>query len=164
MSIKYWTACDSPIGPLTLVSDATALVGLYMEGHDPAPVGSADWIENPDTEPFDLTKRQLREYFAGQRQVFDIPLVFEGTEFQQSVWKLLLEIPFGQTTTYGELATKLGKPGASRAVGLANGQNPISIIVPCHRVVGSSGRLTGYAGGLARKQALLAHEQGFTLG
>jgi methylated-DNA-[protein]-cysteine S-methyltransferase len=154
---RVHTVVDSPLGPLTLVAADGALVGLYQEDqrHRPAP----DSFGVPDPAPFTEVIAQLTEYFSGQRTVFDLPLAFTGTPFQTTVWRALLEIPYGQTVSYGELAARIGKPSASRAVGLANGRNPISIIVPCHRVVGSSGSLTGYGGGLARKQWLLALEQ-----
>ncbi len=104
------------------------------------------------------TRRQLSEYFAGSRRTFELPLRLQGTAFQQTVWRRLTEIPYGDTWSYGQLAARIGKPGASRAVGLANGRNPIAILVPCHRVIGADGSLTGYGGGLERKQWLLAHE------
>ena len=111
-----------------------------------------------DASPFDETRRQLDEYFAGQRHIFDLPLAAEGTEFQLAVWRELTHIPFGETCSYGDIARRVGRPAASRAVGAANGRNPISIIVPCHRVIGSTGALTGYGGGEARKRWLLEHE------
>src|SRR5262249_49799561 len=113
----------------------------------------------PDPRPFTEVMRQLDEYFAGQRTDFDVPLTFAGTPFQQRVWAALREIPYGQTVTYGQLAERIDQPSAARAVGLANGRNPIGIIVPCHRVVGATGDLTGYGGGLHRKQYLLEFER-----
>jgi methylated-DNA-[protein]-cysteine S-methyltransferase len=115
---------------------------------------------DPDGEVFAETGRQLNEYFAGKRRDFDLPLAFHGTPFQQRVWTALREIPYGETVSYGKLADELGQPSAARAVGLANGKNPISVIVPCHRVVGSTGGLTGYGGGLERKRYLLDFERG----
>ena len=154
---------DSPIGPLTLVADGGALACLYMNDHRHAPgieaFGEPDPDGGPQAEVIDLTKRQLEEYFDGERFDFDIPLHLPGTAFQQRVWEGLRGIPYGETISYGELAQRLGQPNASRAVGLANGKNPVSIIVPCHRVIGASGRLTGYGGGLDRKQLLLDLER-----
>jgi methylated-DNA-[protein]-cysteine S-methyltransferase len=153
------TVIDSPYGPLTLVAEDGRLAGLYMEAqrHLPEPATFGDRV--PETEaPFAETTRQLAEYFAGRRDSFDLPLKLTGTAFQQQVWAALQEIPCGQTWTYGQLAEHIGRPTASRAVGLANGRNPISVIVPCHRVVGSDGSLTGYGGGVERKRALLEHE------
>ncbi|GAB2995487.1 methylated-DNA--[protein]-cysteine S-methyltransferase [Amycolatopsis acidiphila] len=158
MSIRH-TVTDSPIGELTLVADDQALIGLYFEGHRRRPRLTAGL--GPRTgEGFEAPMAQLKEYFAGHRRTFDLELAPRGTPFEQRVWSLLTRIPHGQTRTYGELAAALGEPGAAQAVGNANGWNPISIIVPCHRVVGASGRLTGYAGGLARKRFLLDLEEG----
>lgn len=155
---------DSPIGPLTLVADGGALACLYMDDHRHAPAedafGPADPAPGPQADVLAEAERQLTEYFAGTRTEFDLPLAMPGTAFQQRVWAGLREIPYGETISYGELARRLGQPNASRAVGLANGRNPVSIIVPCHRVVGSSGRLTGYGGGLDRKAHLLELERG----
>lgn len=153
---------DSPVGQLTLVcSTDDELTGLYLDEqrHRPAEVlfGARDDSLLPEVAV------QLAEYFAGGRTRFDLPLKMTGTPFQQEVWAALQGIPYGETTTYKELADALGKPQAARAVGLANGKNPISIIVPCHRVIGSTGSLTGYGGGLQRKQQLLAHERSDTL-
>jgi methylated-DNA-[protein]-cysteine S-methyltransferase len=153
---------DSPVGPLTLVcSTDNELTGLYMDEqrHRPA----EDLFGARDDSLLPEVAVQLAEYFAGARTSFDLPLKMTGTPFQQEVWAALQDIPYGETTTYGELADALGKPQAARAVGLANGKNPISIIVPCHRVIGSTGSLTGYGGGLQRKQQLLAHERSDTL-
>ena len=149
---------DSPLGALTALQRGGALVGLYMTQQRHAPTPQADWM--PTDMPFADVRRQLDEYFRGQRTHFDLKLAPEGTTFQQRVWQLLLQIPYGQTRSYGQLAELLGQPGAARAVGLANGRNPIGIVIPCHRVVGSQGALTGYGGGLERKRWLLAHEQG----
>ncbi|HEY0689453.1 MAG TPA: methylated-DNA--[protein]-cysteine S-methyltransferase [Kribbella sp.] len=153
---------DSPVGPLTLVcSTDDELTGLYLDEqrHRPA----EDLFGARDDSLLPEVAVQLAEYFAGGRTRFDLPLKMTGTPFQQEVWAALQGIPYGETTTYKELADALGKPQAARAVGLANGKNPISIIVPCHRVVGSTGSLTGYGGGLPRKQQLLAHERSDTL-
>ncbi|CNF07536.1 methylated-DNA-protein-cysteine methyltransferase Ogt [Mycobacterium tuberculosis] len=151
---------DSPVGPLTLVATDGALSGLYMEKQRHLPseetFGAPD---DPDTEPFATVAAQLTAYFAGELTEFDVPLALRGTPFQQRVWTALQGIPYGETTTYGELAAELGSPTASRAVGLANGRNPVGVIVPCHRVVGSTGSLTGYGGGLDRKRYLLDFER-----
>ena len=153
----------SPIEDLTLVTDGSALTGLYMNAHlhtDRTGWGELVALEDEATAPvLRATAAQLTAYFAGELTQFDLPLAGHGTPFQQRVWSELLAIPYGQTTSYGELAGRLGNPGASRAVGLANGRNPISIVVPCHRVVGSTGQLTGYGGGIERKRTLLALEQ-----
>lgn len=154
--MRVHTVIDSPIGPLTLVARDGALAAVYMAEHRHRPPADTDGPR--DEEPFGEVITQLGEYFAGTRREFDVPLVFDGTPFQQTVWKALLDIPYGQTVSYGELAALIGRPSASRAVGLANGKNPISIIVPCHRVVGASGGLTGYGGGIDRKRFLLGLE------
>lgn len=151
MSHSYF---DSPIGPLLLTGDATALTGLYLAEHVRIATPRGDRDDAAFAEPV----RQLTEYFAGDRQAFELPIAPAGTPFQLRVWQLLQGIGYGERRTYGELAAELGNPNAARAVGLANGRNPISIIVPCHRVVGSSGALTGYAGGLTNKQWLLDFE------
>jgi methylated-DNA-[protein]-cysteine S-methyltransferase len=152
---------DSPVGPLTLVAAGGALAGLYMDAqrHRPPPEAFGEPAGDPGGEPFAEAAGQLREYFAGERTEFDLPLALDGTAFQRRVWAALRSIPYGQTVSYGRLAGRLGQPSASRAVGLANGKNPVSIIVPCHRVVGADGGLTGYGGGIERKRYLLAHEQ-----
>jgi methylated-DNA-[protein]-cysteine S-methyltransferase len=148
---------QSPIGRLLLTSDGTALTGLYMEPSRKAQ-STDGWTEDAAGAPLSLALRQLSEYFAGTRREFDLPLRMRGTVFQQRVWRELTEIPYGRTWSYGELAKRIDNPSASRAVGLANGSNPISIVVPCHRVIGADGSLTGYGGGLERKRWLLAHE------
>jgi len=148
---------QSPIGRLLLTSDGTALTGLYMEPSRKAQ-STDGWCEDAAGAPLAQALRQLSEYFAGTRREFDLPLRMQGTGFQQRVWRELTEIPYGQTWSYGELAKRIDNPSASRAVGLANGRNPISVIVPCHRVIGADGSLTGYGGGLERKRWLLAHE------
>jgi methylated-DNA-[protein]-cysteine S-methyltransferase len=154
----YYTQLDSPVGPVLLTSNGTALTGLYMTEHKYGEEIGDNWVPSDDAAPFPDAKRQIEAYFAGTLTHFDLPLAMSGTPFQRRVWEALLAIPYGETTSYGELARSLGNPGASRAVGLANGRNPISIIVPCHRVIGSNGKLTGYGGGLPRKSALLALE------
>jgi methylated-DNA-[protein]-cysteine S-methyltransferase len=151
-----YTRFDSPIGVLVLVRDDVGLTGLYLpNGHHPVAV-APDWTR--DAAAFDDVRTQLEEYFAGCRREFDLPLHPIGTPFQLRVWAALLEIPYGETTSYGKTAAEIGAPTASRAVGLANGHNPIPIIVPCHRVIGANGSLTGYGGGLDAKRWLLAHE------
>jgi methylated-DNA-[protein]-cysteine S-methyltransferase len=157
-SQRCHTVMDSSCGPLTLVAIDGRLSGLYMERqrHRPA----QETFGEPDPQPFVEVIRQLEEYFASQRTSFDVPITLSGTDFQRRVWTALREIPYGQTVSYGQLADRLGQPTASRAVGLANGKNPISVIVPCHRVVGTDGGLTGYGGGLERKQFLLDFERG----
>ncbi|WP_414938920.1 methylated-DNA--[protein]-cysteine S-methyltransferase [Amycolatopsis sp. cmx-11-51] len=155
---------DSPYGPLTLVADGECLCGLYMVQQRHRPAEETFGHPDPSAPVFVETEKQLKEYFAGQRKDFDLPLSFGGTEFQRMVWKSLRGIPYGETVSYGRLADRLGRPTASRAVGLANGKNPMGIIVPCHRVVGSTGDLTGYGGGIERKRQLLDFErEGATL-
>jgi methylated-DNA-[protein]-cysteine S-methyltransferase len=160
-SPRSHTVVDSPVGPLTLVAAGGALVGLYMTGqrHLPPPETFAEPADDPDGRPFAEAAGQLREYFDGERTEFDLRLALDGTEFQKRVWAALQDIPYGRTVSYGQLADQIGQPTASRAVGLANGKNPVGIIVPCHRVVGADGDLTGYGGGIGRKRYLLAHEQ-----
>jgi methylated-DNA-[protein]-cysteine S-methyltransferase len=150
---------DSPCGRLTLVAEGDALRGLYMHQQRHRPADLTFGERSAGAEIFDRTRAQLEEYFAGTRREFDLPLAFRGTPFQRAVWTALLDIPYGETASYGELAQLLGKPAAARAVGLANGKNPISIVVPCHRVIGSTGSLTGYGGGLERKEYLLGFER-----
>ena len=154
----------SPVGDLVLTASETGLTGVYFptSRHGPPPVGPHPLTPSPfgrgGTEVLDRVESQLNEYFAGTRTTFDLPLEPVGTPFQLSVWTLLRKIPYGVTTSYGELARRLGDPQKSRAVGAANGANPIPIIVPCHRVVGSKGELTGFGGGLELKRWLLEHE------
>lgn len=154
----FYTVFDSPIDPLTLTSDGVSLTGLYMELHKGIPVADESWVRDDNAMPFALAKEELAAFFDGTIEQFTVPLKPSGTEFQLKVWNELTKIPFGQVISYGELAYRIGNPKASRAVGLANGQNPISIIVPCHRVIGASGKLTGYGGGLPRKAYLLQLE------
>lgn len=157
MQHRAHTVVDSPVGPLTLVATDGELAGLYMVEHRHRP--PVETFGDLEPEPFAAVAAQLEEYFEGRRTDFDLPLAYGGTLFQRTVWAALRKIPYGQTISYAELAERIGRPTASRAVGLANGKNPISIIVPCHRVVGSSGDLTGYGGGLARKRHLLDFER-----
>lgn len=148
---------DSPVGELLLVGDDDGLAGLYLPEHKRGPQVAPGWRR--DDEALAATRAQLGEYFAHERTAFDLPLSPAGTPFQLEVWEALKRIPYGETRGYGDLAAELGRPGAARAVGAANGRNPISIVVPCHRVIGSTGTLTGYAGGVAVKERLLAHER-----
>jgi methylated-DNA-[protein]-cysteine S-methyltransferase len=183
----YYTYLDNPFQTLLLTSDGRMLTGLFLvEQNKGQQVGAersidgalpsgrrsnlqafrhsgsiqigADWVRHDESAPFMEAKRQLTAYFHGELKAFDLPLRLCGTEFQQRVWEELRRIPYGSTISYGELAQRVGNPNASRAVGLANGRNPISIVVPCHRVIGANGKLTGYSGGVARKEALLALE------
>src|SRR5215475_2854465 len=155
------TVMDSPIGPLTLIAENGRLAGVHMEitryEPDAATLGTA--VGDDDEPVLASAARQLDAYFDGDLTSFDLPLTLDGSQFQRTVWAALQDIPYGQTTSYGELAKRIGQPSASRAVGLANGRNPVSIIVPCHRVIGADGSLTGYGGGMDRKRFLLAHEQ-----
>jgi methylated-DNA-[protein]-cysteine S-methyltransferase len=148
----------SPVGPLKLVASHKGLAAIVWPDDDPRRVRLGPVVEDPDNPVLVETERQLAAYFAGKRRTFTVPLDFNGTAFQKSVWTALLTIPFGETRSYGEIARQIGRPTASRAVGAANGKNPISIIAPCHRVIGSTGELTGFAGGLATKAHLLRLE------
>lgn len=148
---------DSPVGPLTIVDDDDHLVGLYMDEQRHRPDPGTHGERDDDVQP--RVREQLTAYWAGQLREFDLPLRLVGTPFRQRVWEALRTIPYGETWSYGKLAVEIGQPAASRAVGLANGRNPVSIVVPCHRVVGANGSLTGYGGGLQRKQWLLDHER-----
>jgi methylated-DNA-[protein]-cysteine S-methyltransferase len=150
---------DSPVGRLRLVGGAAGLAGVLWEKQAPAESGFELDREDDRDPVLRQAARELREYFAGERREFSVPLDFRGTEFQNKVWRALRSIPFGETRSYGELAAVIGAPKASRAVGAANGRNPIPIILPCHRVIGSSGSLTGFGGGLPMKKQLLEHEQ-----
>jgi methylated-DNA-[protein]-cysteine S-methyltransferase len=153
-----YTTIDSPIGELLLLGDGHALRGLYMqEGRKPIRIAPG-W--EPSTAPFADVRAQLDEYFVGRRTTFDIPFVMDGAPFERQVWRALEDIPYGETVSYGEIARRVGQPSAARAVGLANGRNPIAVIVPCHRVIGADGTLTGYGGGLERKRLLLELEHG----
>ncbi|ENX61218.1 MULTISPECIES: methylated-DNA--[protein]-cysteine S-methyltransferase [Acinetobacter] len=150
---------DSPVGALKLVAHDQALVAVMWDNEDHKRVRLSELIEDRQHPMLHRVKQQLEQYFAGQRQQFDLPLDFQGTVFQQQVWQALLSIPYGETRSYKEIAIQLGNEKAVRAVGAANGKNPISIIAPCHRVIGSSGALVGFAGGLDKKQILLSLEQ-----
>ncbi|MCC3651001.1 methylated-DNA--[protein]-cysteine S-methyltransferase [Streptomyces sp. S07_1.15] len=159
MPQRTHTVVDSPVGPLTLVATDGVLSGLYMTGQRHRPADETFGSPAvPGATPFGEAVRFLDAYFAGERPHYGLPLHMAGTPFQQRVWAALRDIPYGETLSYGELAGVLGRPTASRAVGMANGRNPIGIIVPCHRVIGAGGSLTGYGGGLDRKRHLLALE------
>lgn len=154
--MRTHTTIQSPIGDLTLVAEDGLVAGIFMDEHRHGPT-SAD-LGTADAAAFGAVTEQLREYFAGRRREFDLTVAPVGTEFQRRVWQQLRAIPYGSTISYGELARRIGQPSAVRAVGLANGRNPVSIVVPCHRVIGSTGALTGYGGGVERKRFLLELE------
>ena len=153
---RVHTIVDSPIGALTLVAEDGALVGLHMDRQRHAPDPLTHGAADPAV--FGELTAQLDAYFAGGLTEFDVPVRLHGTAFQRRVWERLRDIPYGETISYGELAARVGSPGAARAVGLANGRNPVAIVVPCHRVIGADGSLTGYGGGIDRKRWLLALE------
>jgi len=159
MATTIYTLLESPIGELLLTGDGEAVTGIWMPSH------RSEWKRTQTLQRDDAAlaaaRTQLSEYFAGERTVFDLPLAPEGTGFQRKVWAALCEIPYGETISYGELARRIGQPTAARAVGLANGSNPLPIVVPCHRVIGADGSLTGFGGGIERKRWLLAHERKF---
>ena len=155
MAARVYTTVDSPIGELLLVGDGHALHGLYMQGGRRKRI-APEWVR--DDAPFATVAEQLDEYFDGRRREFDVPLVLDGPPFQRQAWQALREIPYGETVSYGEQARRIGHPDAARAIGAANGQNPIAVIVPCHRVIGADGSLTGFGGGLQRKRLLLELE------
>ncbi len=153
-----YTTLESPIGELLLVGNDRALHRLHMQSAPRPAAIDPRW--EPSAKPFADVALQLDEYFAGARKEFDVPLALEGNPFEVEVWRELCEIPYGETISYGELARRVGDPGAARAVGVANARNPIAVIVPCHRVIGADGSLTGYGGGLERKRLLLDLESG----
>jgi methylated-DNA-[protein]-cysteine S-methyltransferase len=155
---SLYTYCSSPIGELLLLSDGDALTGLVLAERDGTPARPPEPGRRSDDAAFRVASDQLRAYFAGELRRFDLPLRLTGTPYQRLAWEGLLSIPFGCTISYAEQARRIGRPGAARAVGAANGRNPIAIIVPCHRVIGANGTLTGYGGGLERKEWLIAHE------
>lgn len=154
--MTYYTEIDSPIGPLLLSAEDSALTGLYFSTGGKARGADPSWTR--DDTRFDTARKQIDEYFEGRRKTFDLDLAPKGTAFQQSVWGALLEIPYGETRSYLDIAQRIGNPKAVRAVGGANGNNPIALVVPCHRVIGSNGALTGFGGGLDTKRHLLQHE------
>ena len=155
----FSTVIDSPVGALTIVASHDGVRAILWPDDDPARVRLADTTDRPSHPVIVATVEQLTEYFAGERIEFDVPLDAVGTEFQRSAWASLRTIPYGTTVSYGEQAEQMGDRRKARAVGAANGRNPISIVVPCHRVVGANGALTGFAGGVDTKAWLLAHEQ-----
>ena len=156
--MRYYDSYESPHGRMLLVATEEGICGVFFNGQKYFPQKEKEWRRNPQHAPLKQAKRELAEYFAGKRRRFDVALDPDGTPFQRSVWKAISRVGFGKTITYGTLAAKAGCPGSARAAGAATGRNPISIVVPCHRIMGSNGSLTGYAGGLGRKRALLALE------
>jgi methylated-DNA-[protein]-cysteine S-methyltransferase len=156
----YYDFYESPHGRMLLVAREEGLSGVYFEGQKYHPQVGAQWQRDPQHAPLAQAKCELAEYFHDGRKRFETRLAPEGTQFQQLVWRAISTVDFGTTITYGELARRAGFPGSARAAGAATGRNPLTIIVPCHRIVGASGQLTGYAGGIARKRALLALESG----
>ena len=158
--MKHYDFYDSPQGRMLLVANDEGLCGVYFDGQKYLPEVDQAWRRDPKHATLEQAKRELAEYFAGGRKRFDTSLAPEGTPFQRSVWKAISTVAFGETITYGELARRAGSEGSARAAGAATGRNPIGVIVPCHRIVGSDGSLTGYAGGIDRKRALLALESG----
>lgn len=158
--MNYYITMESPIDPLLLTSDGEFLTGLYMEKEAQKLLsGMKDgWLQNADAIPFKEAIAQLNAYFSGELHEFDLPLKATGTPFQEMVWQALTSIPYGKTVSYKDIAEHVHLPRAARAVGMANGRNPISIIIPCHRVIGANGKLTGYGGGIHRKEWLLEHE------
>jgi methylated-DNA-[protein]-cysteine S-methyltransferase len=157
--IVRWCRIETPLGTVRIVARGDAIAGVWFDGqkYDAVPDGS--WRESPNAPLLRDAARQLKEYFAGRRARFDLALAPQGTAFQQSVWRAIAKVPAGRTASYGDLARRIGRPSAVRAVGAAVGRNPLSVVVPCHRIVGSDGSLTGYAGGLERKRLLLALER-----
>lgn len=156
----YFTEYESPLGALLLISDGEHLTGLYFAGEKGRPVIEPSWRHAPQLPVLDQARREIAEYFLAGRRTFDVALAPAGTAFERRVWEAIGRIPYGATTSYQALAASIGHPRAARAVGAATGRNPIAIIIPCHRVLGAGGTLTGYAGGLERKRALLELESG----
>ncbi len=154
----YYDIIDSPMGSILIASRENALAGLWFKGQKYEGKPESDWEQRQADPVLRQVSTQLKQYYAGKREAFDIALNLSGTDFQKSVWKELLNIPYGQTISYGELANRLRKPKAVRAAAAAVGKNPVSLVVPCHRVVGANGSLTGYAGGIKRKEGLLSLE------
>jgi len=158
LPVRY-TEIDTPLGTLRITATAAGLTGIAFEGDRYAPARTDAWIRDPAFPPLRAAAAQLGPYFAGRGARFELPLAPGGTPFQRAVWAAISTVPAGETISYAELARRAGCPGSARAVGAATGRNPLAIVVPCHRIVGSDGSLTGYAGGLERKRALLAHER-----
>lgn len=158
MTKSYCTELDSPVGRLQLIANDHALLGVVWQQENIASLTQLQPVRNPEHEILQATAQQLLEYFQGSRQVFDLPLMVHGTAFQRDVWSALTTIPYGETRSYQDIAQQIGRPKAVRAVGTANGQNPIAIIIPCHRVIGKNGTLVGFGGGLQHKATLLTLE------
>ena len=158
--MHYYDLYQSPHGQMLLVADDAGLTGVYFEGQKYHPGIDPEWLRDALHAPLREAKRELAEYFGGERKTFETPIAARGTAFQRAVWNAISTVRFGETITYGELARRAGYPGSVRAAGAATGRNPLTIVVPCHRIVGATGSLTGYAGGLERKRALLALESG----
>ena len=158
--MKHYDFYDSPHGRMLLVANDEGLCGVYFDGQKYLPDVDSEWRRDPRYATLEQAKRELAEYFGGGRKRFETALAPEGTPFQRTVWKAISTVAFGETITYGELARRAGSSGSARAAGAATGRNPIGVIVPCNRIVGSDGSLTGYAGGIERKRALLALESG----
>jgi methylated-DNA-[protein]-cysteine S-methyltransferase len=158
--MRYYDFYQGPHGPMLLVADGDGISGVYFDGQKYLPQIASQWRRDAGHAPLRQARRELAEYFGGERKRFELALAPEGTPFQRSVWNAISGVGFGETITYGELAGRAGCPGSARAAGAATGRNPIGVIVPCHRILGSDGSLTGYAGGLERKRALLALESG----
>ena len=158
--MKRYDFYDSPHGRMLLVASEEGVTGVYFDGQKYHPDLDPGWRRDAGHDVLARAKRELAEYFAGERTTFDTPLAPEGTPFQKAVWRAISTVAFGETITYDELARRAGFPGSARAAGAATGRNPLTILVPCHRIVGANGSLTGYAGGLDRKRALLALESG----
>ena len=158
MNMPYYDTFESSHGGMLLVADDQGLTGVFFNRQKHQPKKRVDWMRKPDHKLLRQAKRELLEYFAGRRKRFDVALAPAGTTFQRAVWKAISTVGFGETISYGELARRAGHDGSARAAGAATGRNPIGIIVPCHRIMGADGSLTGYAGGLERKRALLALE------
>lgn len=156
--MRYYDTFESPQGRILLVATEAGVCGVYFIGQKHFPEKEKAWRRDPNHAPLKQAKRELQEYFSGKRKRFAVALAPEGTPFQRSVWKAIATVRFGAAISYGELARRAGHPGSARAVGAATGRNPLTIIVPCHRIIGSNGSLTGYAGGLDRKRSLLALE------
>jgi methylated-DNA-[protein]-cysteine S-methyltransferase len=162
--MNFYTTIESPIDPLLLISDGEHLTGVYMSPHKGGPELPGDSISDPENKPLKVAADQLRAYFAGELKQFDLPTLGDGTDFQRQCWHQLSLIPYAETISYGEMARRVGDPKASRAVGAANGRNPISIVVPCHRVIGANGSLVGFGGGLDRKAKLIGFERAMLFG
>ena len=160
--MNFYSIIKSPIGDLLLVADVSAVTGVYFPGRDHVPAASKAWTLTPQHPVLQQAAKQLQEYFAGKRKSFTLPLRLAGTDFQQQVWREIALIPYGETINYSELAKRAGAPQAIRAAGTTTGRNPLSIIIPCHRVMGKNGGLCGFAGGLKRKRHLLELENSDT--